>query len=273
MKWLSRDLWRELQTPPARHWRHAHSETRRGDQKALVLAFALAALALISGVILSVIVVYRATDRLARVRENDIFDLLAVTPDGSLGASWAIFTASLHTGLTLRTLNRMRWTAFCTVLAVGFATLLPLFASAQESGIDLTLTEGWSWLLFYIFLLPMMVFDHIYAVISGGLLSVLLPDYVRGEARIAAIFAGVSLHLSGYMIAALTGALILPVIYESLGLSGWLADLSRPPLALVVFVLFHEAVALLLYRAAQVRLNGPDISRGLLPDPSQPIQY
>ncbi len=270
MKWLSRDLWRELQRPPARHW---GQPVERKDQNALVLAFALSALALISGVILSVLVVYRATDRIARARENDIFDLLAVTPAGGLGASWALFAASLHSGLTLRTLNRMRRNAVLLVLGVGIVTLLPMFTSAQVAGSDILLTEAWSWLLFYLFLLPMMIFDHLYAVISGGLLSVLLPDYVRGEARIAALFAGVSLHLSGYMIAALTGALMLPVVYETMNVSGWLADLSRPLLALAVFVLFHEATVLLLDRVAQIRLNGLEGSRGLLPDPSHSINY
>src|SRR5690606_41116732 len=66
------------------------------DQTALVQAFALSALMLISGIILSVIVVFRAADRIARARETGAFDLLAVTPGGSFGASWAIFTASLR---------------------------------------------------------------------------------------------------------------------------------------------------------------------------------
>jgi hypothetical protein len=41
-------------------------------------------------------------------------------------------------------------------------------------------------------------------------------------------------HLTGYTVAALTGALILPVVYESLGIAGWLADLIRVALALAV---------------------------------------
>lgn len=248
---LSRELWRDLQTPPPRHWAHA-APTRREDT-VLVLAFALAALALISGVLLSSIVIYRAADRIARARENDTFDLLSVIPDGGFGASWYIFASSVHYGLSLRTLNRMRWSA---VLLVGVVGLVTLLATALNQSDVRLLNEAWSWLLFYVFLLPMMIFDCRYAVLSGGLISMLMPALLKTESRAAALLTGAVLHLAGYAAAALTGALILPVIYETLGLSGWLADLSRPLLALVVFVLLHEAATLLLYRGAHARLNG-----------------
>jgi hypothetical protein len=104
----------------------------------------------------------------------------------------------------------------------------------------------------------MMYFDHVYAVISGGLMSVLIPAYLRSDSRAAALFAGVALHLSGYLIAVISGAIMLPTAYEALGIFGWLADLTRPLVALAVFVLIHEAAALLLYRAAQARLNDMD---------------
>jgi hypothetical protein len=94
--------------------------------------------------------------------------------------------------------------------------------------------------------------------VSGGLLSIVIAEVIRTDARIAAIFAGVALHLTAYLAAAATGALMLPAVYQALGLSGGLADLSRVLLALAVFVLVHEAAALLLYRAAQNRLNGLD---------------
>jgi hypothetical protein len=253
---LSRRLWRDLQNPPPRHW--AHSDAPRREDTGLVLAFALSALALVSGVILSAIVIYRAANRIARARENDTFDLLAVTPEGGFGASWYIFASAVHYGLTLRTLNRMRWNALRLVLVAGLVTLLPLGLTALDQGDELLLNEAWSWLMFYAFLLPMMFFDYRYAVISGGLLSVLMPSLLKAESRAAALLAGTALHLGGYMAAALTGALMLPVVYEALGIAGWLADLSRPLMALGVFVLVHEAAALLLYRAAQTRLNGLD---------------
>lgn len=264
---FSRRLWRGLQTPPPNHWTRSAARPRSSDQTALVLAFALSALMLISGIILSVMVVFRAADRIARARETGTFDLLAVTPGGSFGASWAIFTASLHNGLTLPTLRRLRLNALRAVFIIGLLTLLPLFVTALESGDSTLLIDAWSWLLFYAFVLPMMYFDHIYAVVSGGLIGTLLPDYIRSEARVVAIVAGVLLHLTGYTVAALTGALILPVVYESLGIAGWLADLIRVALALAVFVLAHEAVALLLYRAAQLRLNHLEIIPPVTPAP------
>src|SRR5690606_7907405 len=150
---------------------------------------------------------------------------------------------------------------------IGLLTLLPLFVTALESSDTTLLNDVWSWLLFYAFVLPMMYFDHIYAVVSGGLIGTLLPDYIRSEARVVAIVAGVLLHLTGYTVAALTGALILPVVYASPGIAGWLADLIRVVLALAVFVLAHEAAALLLYRATQLRLNHLEIIPPVTPAP------
>jgi hypothetical protein len=218
--------------------------------------FALAAIALISGVLLSVLIVYRATDRIARDYENATFDLLAVTPPGGFGVSWARFTGFIHYGMTLSLLNRMRWLTIGLIFLTGVFTLLTLFVPAVNNGDQQAMNEAWSWLLFYAFLLPMMYFDTRYAVVSGGLLSILVPTYNSGDARVMSIFAGAALHLSGYLLAALTGGLILPTIYQSLGIMGWLADLSRPVLALVLFVLLHESAVLLLFRAVQERLNG-----------------
>ncbi len=275
---LSRTLWRDLQNPPPHHWEWgargargtpARTPSRKSDQTALVLTFALSALALISGVILNAMVVYRVADRVARPRENDTFDLLAVTPAGGFGASWAIFAGALHYDLTLRTLRRMRYGALLLVLVVGLLSLLPVLSADLERGLPLPQSEAWSWLLFYLFLLPMMIFDHLYAVVSGGIIGILVPAVVHTEARVAALFAGAMLQFTGYLVAIITGAIMLPVVYQTIGLTGWLADLSRPLLALIVFVLVHEALALLLYRAAQAHLNGPEAA-AFLPANSSP---
>jgi hypothetical protein len=253
---LSRRLWQDLQTQTPAYWADRRAPARKSEQTSLVLAFALSALALISGVVLSALVIYRAADRISRAYENDTMDLLAVTPGGAFGASWALFASSLHYGLTLRTLNRMRWNALRAVLVVGLVTLLPLLVTAAQTSDADTLAEVWSWALFYLFLLPMMYLDHRYAVVSGGLISVLVPGLVRAEGRVAALVAGAVLHLTAYLIAAVTGALMLPVAYNALNIAGWLADLTRIGLALAVFVLVHEAAMLLLYRAAQEHLTG-----------------
>jgi hypothetical protein len=254
---FSRQLWRSIQIAPPPHWAGMQrQESRRSDRLSLLLMFALAAVALISGVMLSVLVVFRATDRIARDHENATFDLLAVTPPGGLGAAWARFTGFLHYDLTLMTVHRLRWLALGVLFVTGAFTLLTVWTHALATGDPAAQVEAWSWLLFYLFLLPMTYFDHIYAVVTGGLLSTLVPTFNTGDARVAVIFAVVGVHFTSYLIAALAGALILPTIYQSIGLTGWLADLTRPLLALVLFVLVHEAVVLLLYRQAQARLNG-----------------
>jgi hypothetical protein len=253
---FSLDLWHSLQVPPPRHWERRRSPLHRADQTALVLSFVLSALALLSGVILSALVTYRTADRVARARENGTFDLLAVTPGGGFGASWGIFAGMLHYDLTLRTLRRMCWNALRAVLILGVVTLLPVVIPTLEHGESLYFTAGWPWLMFLGFLLPMMAFDYLYAVVSGGLIGVLMPTYFTSESRVAAIFAGVVLHLTAYVTAAVVGALMLPVIFHSLGIGGWLADVFRVLMALVAFVLVHEATALLLYRVAQTRLTG-----------------
>jgi hypothetical protein len=258
---LSQQLWRAARIAPPSHWARASKPILRSEQRTFLLMFALASIALISGVLMSVLIVYRATDRIARDHENAMFDLLAVTPAGGFGASWARFTAFIHYGLTLPLLNRMRWLALSLIFLTGVFTLLTLYVPALETGNPQAVAEAWSWLLFYVFLLPMMVFDTRYAVVSGGLLSILVPTYNSGDARVTVIFAGITLHLTGYLLAALTGALILPTIYQTMGVMGWLADLSRPVMALTLFVLLHESAVLLLFRAAQDRLNGEAVAQ------------
>ena len=254
---ISRWLWQALRRPPRSHWKRGHA--RRYDSGAFLVTFVLSALALISGIILSVLIVSRAVDAIARDYEKDRFDLLAVTPPGGLGASWARLMSFLHFELTLKALDRLRYSALATMLVIALLTTFTLLVPALQHDDSVAQAEAWQWALFYVFLLPMMYFDYFYAVISGGLISIIVPTTHNPDARVIAIVAAVVLHISGYLVAALTGALMLPAIYSATGLQGWAADLSRALGALVMFVLFHEALALLLYRTAQEQLNGYDL--------------
>jgi hypothetical protein len=255
---VSRLLWRTLRSPSPVYWQR--DPTGRYDSGALLVAFVLSGLALISGIILSVLIVSRAADMVAREYENDRFDLLAVTPPGGLGLSWARVRSFLHGELTLKTLDRLRYWALAVVLVIALFTTATLLVPALQRDDAAALTEAGNWLLFYVFLMPMMYFDYIYAAVSGSLISILVPTLYSPDARVIAIIAAVVLHISGYLVAALTGALMLPAIFSAIGFQGWVADLCRALGALAMFVLVHETLALLLYRAAQERLNGDDLA-------------
>lgn len=254
---ISRLLWRALRTAPAPHWKRESQQ--RYDSGALLMAFVLSALALVSGVVLSLLIVVRATALIARDYENETFDLLAVTPPGGLGASWARFMSLIHYELTLKTLDRLRYSALAAMLVIGIFTTVSLLLPALQRNDNAALAEAWQWGLFAVVVVLTMYFDHIYAVISGGLISVIAPTISTPDTRITAIVAAVALHLGGYLVAVLTGALILPSIYSAMGLHGWFADLTRGLATLAMFVLIHETAALLLYRTAQERLNGFDV--------------
>lgn len=253
---ISRWLWQALRAAPGPCWKRGRP--LRYDSGALLMAFVLSSLALASGLVLSMLIVSRAVGLIARDYENATFEVLAVTPPGGLGASWARFTSFIHDELTLKTLNRLRYSALATVLLVGLFTTATLLLPALRQGDGAALAEAGQWGLFTGFIVALMALDYRYAVISGGLISVLAPAIHSPDARLTAIVSAVALHLSGYLVAALTGALILPTIYTTLGVQGWFADLSRWLVTLVMFALIHETAVLLLYRAAQERLNGFD---------------
>ena len=179
---------------------------------------------------------------------------------GGLGASWGRFTGFVHGELTLKTLDRLRYAALGAMLVIVFFTMANVILPALQRDDAVAMAEASNWLFFYVFLIPMMYFDYLYAVVSGGLLSILVPALYPTDARVIAIIAGVVLHFTGYLMAALTGGVMLPAIYATIGFQGWVADLSRALGALMMFVLVHETLALLLYRAAQERLNGDDLA-------------
>lgn len=256
---ISGDLWRTLQTPPSPHWTRQRVE--RGRSNTLLFIAILTASLLISGVMMSVMIVYRATDAISHDYEKGRFDLLAVTPPGGFGASWARLAGFLHYQLTLKTFNRMRFLAVGTLALIAGLTLITLFIPALQNPDAAMRDEAWQWLLFYLFVVVMTYLDHYYALVSGGLVSVLLPTIPNTDTRVLAIFVAVALHFTGYITAALTGGIIIPATYAAFGVSGWTADVVRAGLALLVFVLIHEVIVLLLYRTALERLN----SGGLLP--------
>lgn len=251
---ISRVLWRSLLTPPLPGWGRLWS--RGTSSIALLMIAELTALLLMSGLIISLMIVYRATDGIAHDHEKGRFDLLALTPGGGLGAAWARFAGYVHHGLTMPVFRRLWALSVGTVLVLTVLTALTLLAPALANPDPIARELAFQWLLFYLFVAVMLHMDHYYGLVTGALISVIVPSLPNIDARVMAIFAAVGGHFAGYLAAAFTGGLILPSVYESLDVSGWLADVLRVGLTLLMFALVHEALVVLLYRAAQDRLSG-----------------
>ncbi|HVU10863.1 MAG TPA: hypothetical protein VHD90_06275 [Phototrophicaceae bacterium] len=176
---------------------------------------------------------------LARERTRSVYDLLCVTPPGTLGITWAISAACLHSDDALGWIDASRkvltamtvFTLTVIVVTISLRDTMPTVFSILQLALDIAIVTAVSYA------------DHVQSVVLGSLIAMLAPTYVRGsiDAQVLALFVFLTLQV----------AACLPTVLIVIGLG------TSDPLFLSLLALcgVREGVIAALWRLLTVRLN------------------
>jgi hypothetical protein len=211
---------------------------------------------IVSGVLWGMFVAANTARALTHERRRVALDLLAITPLGQAGVPWHIFAGILHYDIDLVHFNGLRRLAI-SVVVLPLGMLMPLLALLMLVDRSAVSLETFFWLMIWVALIPAVYLDPIYGLLVGGLVAILTSQRVRGDAAMQAVAVMIALKMMGYALAGLSAFVLLPLIYRGLGLWGWLAALTIPLVAALLFIAFHEAVIRVLWRGVENQIGNP----------------
>ncbi len=184
---------------------------------------------------------------LARERNHSVYDLLCVTPPGTLGITWAISAACLHSDDALGWIDASRkvltamtvFTLTVIVVTISLRDTTPTVLSILQLTLDIAIVTAVSYA------------DHVQTVILGSLIAMLAPTYVRGsiDAQVMALFVFLTLQV----------AACLPTVLIVIGLG------TSDPLFLSLLALcaVREGLIAALWRLLTARLNATPLELAL----------
>jgi hypothetical protein len=258
-------LWRGLKSPPIHHplFRRIIAAPLKpppwylGCLVIMVAPFLLLPAILFTSAFYSIRWAVTISNTLAREREAGMFELVALSPDGSLGASWAICTAAIHRNQSLQQIQSpMSW-----IVRLGFTLLIlsslgnfvePLVPPSADAGM-LTVIP-----LVYLFTLAGALYvDHMQSVAMGSLVGMLIPTYTRSgvDAGVGALIVFLMLQVATYVLTLLIGFSLIPNLLENLNFSPTLIAVILPTSRLLIFGVIREVMISILWRALVERLN------------------
>jgi hypothetical protein len=264
-------LWQALKTPPANHPIFQRMVSPYYDEMSWVLVaqnvllqgqiwfwsliFVLDTRVLIlmmfSGTFYGLVWSAMVSGTIAVEREYRMYDLLCLSPSGSLGISWAICTACLHRNQTFAQVNSQEAWSIRVIL------FIPLVISANILMGRAFSNPGNITIIWLIAFLTVFYLDHVQSIIFGSLLGVLAPHYApnRFDSRIWACIGFMLVQAISYLLLLLTGVFILPTLFQTVGVHGWYAELSLPVFSVAVFYLLREGIIMRLWRVLTEQLN------------------
>ncbi len=204
---------------------------------------------LFKGTITGILWSFNVSIAITKELEQRRYTLLAASPSGALGASWAICTGYLYrSGAFNRYITQRGYTV--TVAALVTPLLIFTRPFTSEEGTMLMLISAVTLIVaFYI--------DSIHSPVLASMIGILIPRYSRNqfETRIwtAAIF--LLLQVLTFMFTLLAALSIFPRFYTTLQFTGFWANASIPVLSLLVFFLVREGIIIGLWRIFIWELN------------------
>ena len=218
------------------------------DTRALILMILSGTL---YGMIWSIIV----SGTIAIEREYRMYDLLCLSPSGTLGVSWAICMGCLHRNRVFEHVNSQEsW-------SIRIILFIPLVISANVLFGRMFSNPGSITAIWLAAFLAVFYLDHVQSIIFGSLFGVLAPHYAsnRFDSRLWACTGFLLVQCSSYLILFATSAFFLPALYKALGISGWSAEISLPLLSVAAFYFLREVIMARLWHLVTEQLNAAPV--------------
>jgi hypothetical protein len=204
-----------------------------------------------SGTLYGAIWAMSISSTIAGQRARGVYDLLCLSPTGTVGINWAICTACLHRHQTFEQVNSQEaW-------SVRLILFVPLVISANVVFERIFTETGGLTLLWLIAFVALFYLDHVQSIIIGSLLGVLAPHYTtnRFDTCVWALGGFILVQVVSYLAVFVTSLMILPEAYAVFRFTGLLADISLPILSVLVFYGVREGIMVRLWRKLTEELN------------------
>jgi hypothetical protein len=182
---------------------------------------------------------------IAHEREMGMYELLALTPMGGFGISWAITSAYLHRNESLEQIQSAgAWLmrAFFTLIVMLSAASLATTSVIPENA-DPAL--GQIIIPLYLITIALAVYiDHIQSVALACIVGMLTPIYAQRRTDAGAAAFGIYLlfQIITYALTLFLGFSLIPAVLEGLRLSAFALTFALPVIRLSVFWGIREAM-------------------------------
>lgn len=194
---------------------------------------------------------------IARERETGMFELIALSPAGAFGASWAACTASIHRNDSLAQIQSpSSWIvrlAFTLLILASLGNFVaPLVPETAAGGMLVIIP------LVYLFTLSGALYiDHVQSIVTSALVGMLIPTYARGrvDAGGGAFLMFLLLQVTTYVLTLVLGFVLLPAVLETVGLQEIAVAFVLPVGRLVIFYVIRAILITILWRVLVERLN------------------
>jgi|FLYN01.1.fsa_nt_gi hypothetical protein len=205
-----------------------------------------------NGMIYGLVWGVKISTTIAKTYEASIFDVLSLSPSGALGALWAMGTGCLYRNREFGDLNFPEtWTV--RLFVVIFASMALGTLSGARRAHELALPV----LVYALVLIAGFYVDDVQSIVLGSLVGMLTPLYAhnRVDARMWTMGLYLLIQVVTYLSALIAGFVILPAIYERLGIDRVSGHIALPLLAFAVFYGLRELAIALLWHNLTERLN------------------
>lgn len=200
----------------------------------------------------------RSAQLIARLRRSGAYELLCLTPPGPLNVNWMACTAVLYKVIGTAALDaRTLWPARM-LLALPLVVFLTIQSNVlEQQGINVIVMS-----LYLLMFIAWFRIEDMQSMALGGLLGMLIPTFTRDalEVRIATLVSYFGIQFVSYASAFVLFQAVLPPLYASLNFDNWLADVSRPMLALALLWSLRESILFFAWTHLLNRLQaGPEV--------------
>lgn len=267
---MTRDLWAAIQRPPVHHPLFQRITGRMPDGHVdlysaliqgqiwfwplvFVLDMRLLILMLTGSTCCGAFWSLGISSAIVNEKGRSTYDLLALSPSGRLGMTWAICTGCLHRGGSFAFINSNEaW-------AVRLILFIPVIISAQIFAVHIFDASAIS-IAWVLALLILLATDHIQSIILASLLGALGPQRVttRVDARLWSLSAFLTVQILSYALFMLGGTLILPSLYRWAHTEGLYAELSLPLLNVVLWMITRELLIRSLWTSLSSSLDATE---------------
>lgn len=202
---------------------------------------------------------------IVKEQEANTHDLLGVTPVGSVGAYWAIFTGCIYRKGEFLNFNNNGTTWIIRVL---FAISI-IFVPVSNAGGRVVDLDSLVVLVYLAALVAAFYIDHIQSVLLGSLVGMLIPTTTHNpvESRLFVLGSFLAIQGISYFLVWLTLSL-LSALYDAIPQQSIIVAMSLPILRVIIFYAIREGFVRLLWERLGRQLNASDLELTLLTAPS-----
>lgn len=208
-----------------------------------IIDMRLVCLMVFSGTISGMILTLRISNRICEEQQSRTYDLLCLTPGGTIHTLWAICMGSLHREKAFEILNSQEAWVVRLGLFIPFILSSQLFLQrvlGLRGGVTLSWGLGFI-LLFYI--------DHVQATVFACLSGMLAAQHTSSiDQRLAAVVSFFAFQVCTYLFTIVVSLFILRDVAQWINLLDLGREFSQMLLTVALFYLIREGIISLAWK-------------------------